>query len=61
MADINKFLDNMVAKGKITKNEADKKKAKHANKEKVKADYKGKKDKMTKAELQAVIDTLIAP
>jgi polyhydroxyalkanoate synthesis regulator phasin len=61
MADINKFLDNMVAKGKITQKEADKKKAKHTAKESVKADYKVKKDKMTKAELQAVIDTLIAP
>lgn len=53
-----KFLKNMVAKGKITQKEADAKLAKHADKEKAKSDYKAKGKAMTKAELQALLDIL---
>lgn len=52
------FLDMMVAKGKITQEQADAKLAKRAEKENVKENYKANKTKMTKAGMQAALDVL---
>lgn len=52
------FLTNMVAKGKITQIEADEKILKHEAKETAKAKYKAEKSKLTKADLQKLLDTL---
>jgi len=49
------FLDKMVEKGKVTKEQVDKVKAKDATKE----NYKKNKTKMTKPELQALLDELV--
>lgn len=56
IANVQKFLDMMVAKGKISKADADKKLAKHQAKSAAKANYKAQKDKLTKPELQALLD-----
>lgn len=53
-----KFLSMMVAKGKLTQEEADAKLAKHETKEAVKVKYKKDKAKLNKAELQELLDTL---
>lgn len=48
------FLEKMLEKGKITQSQVDKVKAKDTAKEK----YLKDKSKMTKAEMQEVMDTL---
>lgn len=57
IANVQKFLDSMVAKGKLTKEEADKKLAKHQAKAEAKVKYKADKSKLTKAEMQALLHT----
>ena len=49
------FLDKMIEKGKVTQKQVDKVKAKDSAKEL----YKKDKAKMTKAEIQGVLDTLL--
>lgn len=49
------FLQAMIEKGKITQAQIDKVKAKDAAKER----YKKDKDKMSKSELQVLLDELI--
>lgn len=49
------FLQKMLEKGKITQEQVDKIKAKDAAKEQ----YKKDKDKMTKAEIQEVLDLIV--
>lgn len=51
-----KFLQAMIEKGKITQAQIDKVKAKDAAKER----YKKDKDKMSKAEMQALLDVLLS-
>lgn len=53
-----KFLDMMVVKGKITQEEADSKAAKYEVKIAAKEKYKANKAKLTKTELQVILDTL---
>jgi hypothetical protein len=50
------FLEKMLAKGKITQAQVDKIKVKDDAKEK----YKKDKAKMTKAEIQSVLDALLS-
>ncbi len=59
MDKIKGFLDSMVAKGKITQEEADNKAAKYEAKIAVKENYSANKSKLTKAEMQKILDALL--
>lgn len=58
IANVQRFLTLMVNKGKITREEADKKLAKHKAKSEAKAKYKADKNKLTKSEMQSLLEVL---
>ncbi len=53
------FLNSMVAKGKITQEEAENKLTRYEAKVAAKEKYSANKSKLTKAELQTMLDTLL--
>ena len=57
-AKLDNFLNVMVARGKITEQEANEKRTKHEKKEKVKKIYKKDGKRMKKDELVALLDEL---
>ena len=57
-AKLDNFLNVMVARGKITEQEANEKRTKHEKKEKVKKAYKKNGKAMKKDELVALLDEL---
>ena len=57
-AKLDNFLNVMVARGKLTQQEADEKRAKHKKKEKAKKNYKANGKSMKKNELVALLDEL---
>ena len=57
-ATLDNFLNVMVARGKITEQEADEKRAKHDKKEQAKKAYKKNGKRMKKDELVSVLNDL---
>ena len=57
-AKLDNFLNVMVARGKITEQEANEKRTKHEKKEKAKKAYKKNGKRMKKDELVAMLDAL---